>query len=64
MTSSTAKDEKQIIKEIAFIRASKPFIEEIERLKTLIYQKKSEKFEAGNGLSGLKEEAFELRKRI
>lgn len=41
MTSSTAKDEKQIIKEIAFIRASKPFIEEIERLKTLIYQKKS-----------------------
>ena len=56
MTSTTGKMEKDIIKEMAFIKDSKPFIEEIDRLYKFINKKKSEKFEAGKGLSELKEE--------
>lgn len=47
-----------------FIKESKPYIEEIDRLKEVIYIKKAEKFEVGKGLKELKEEAALLRSRI
>lgn len=64
ITSTDAKAERQLIKEMTFIKESRPFIHEIEELKALILQKKNEKYEVGKGLQELKEEQTDLRKRI
>lgn len=64
ITTTNAKDERQLIKEMAFIKESRPFIEEIEQLKTLIHERKQEKYEVGKGLQDLKAEQADLTKRI
>jgi uncharacterized coiled-coil DUF342 family protein len=37
VTTTTGKQEKEIIKEMAFIKDSRPYIEEIAKLKDFIY---------------------------
>jgi chromosome segregation ATPase len=64
ITSTDAKEERQLIKEMTFIKESRPYILEIEELKALIHQKKNEKYEVGKGLQDLKAEQNDLRKRI
>lgn len=54
VTTTTSKQEKEIIKEMAFIKDSRPYIEEIAKLKDFIYQKKSEKYQVSQGISALK----------
>jgi chromosome segregation ATPase len=64
VTSTTGKDEREIIKQMAFIKESRPYLEEIEVLREFINQKKKQKYDAGIDLTPLKEEAKELTKRI
>ena len=56
VTSTDAKKEKELIKEMQSIKESKPFILEAQELKDKIFKKKGEKFETGLGLKELKEE--------
>jgi hypothetical protein len=44
-----------MIKEMAFIKDSKPFIEELQELKDTIFEKKKEKYDAGLPLGDVKE---------
>ena len=53
-----------MLKEIQQIKDSKPFIEELERIREDIFNKKKEKFEAGAGLGELKEETKSLKNTI
>ena len=64
VTSTDAKQEREIIKDMAFIKESKPYLEELEVLRQTIFEKKKEKYEVGKGLKELKEEAAGLQKRI
>jgi len=50
-----------MIKEMAFIKDSKPYIEELLIIKDKIFQLKGEKFEAGKGLGDIKEKSKELK---
>lgn len=53
-----------MIREIATIKESKPFIEEINTLTEKINQKKQEKYKAGLGLTELKDSHKELKGNI
>lgn len=64
VASLTANQEKAMLKEIQQIKDSKPFIEELERIREDIFNKKKEKFEAGAGLGELKEETKSLKDTI
>jgi uncharacterized coiled-coil DUF342 family protein len=64
VTSTDAKQEREIIKDMAFIKDSKPYLEELEVLRQVIYENKKEKYEVGKGLKELKEESVALQKRI
>lgn len=64
MTSTTGKEEKELIRQMQFIKESRPFIQEVEALKELIHLKRNERFEAGKGLGALKAEANELKTKI
>jgi phage-related tail protein len=64
VTSTDAKDERKIIKEMQFIKESKPHLEELEVLRQFIFDKKREKKQVGMGLKDLKEEKNVLQKRI
>jgi len=56
--------EKDLIREMAAIKESKPFLEQIEVLREIIHIKKQEKFETGKDLGGFKIELDALKKRI
>ena len=64
VTSTDAKREKELIKEMLFIKESKPYIEEIDRLRDFIFAKKHEKYEVGKGLKEMKDEITDLKKQI
>ena len=64
MTSTDGNKEREIIKEMNFIKESRQYIEEIERLKDIIYKNKKTQYEVGKGLKDLKEEANKLKARI
>jgi uncharacterized coiled-coil DUF342 family protein len=64
VTSTDAAQERAIIKDMAFIKESKPYLEELEILRQVIFDNKKEKYEVGKGLKELKEEATALQKRI
>lgn len=64
ITSTDSKKEREYIKEMNFIKDSKPFIEEIEGYKDIIYKKKAAKWEVSQGLKELKDEATKLKARI
>lgn len=56
VTSTTGKEEREIIKEMNFIKESRPFLEEITQLNQIIYEKKKEKYEISQPIGPLKEE--------
>jgi chromosome segregation ATPase len=64
VTSTDGKQEKEIIKEMQFIKESRPYLEEIAGLNQIIYQKKKEKYEVSQPIGPLKEEAKELQTKI
>ena len=64
ITSTNIQQEKQIIREIEFIKQSKPFIEEFNKQNEIIYKKKKEKYEISQPLNGLKSQLQVLRSRI
>jgi septal ring factor EnvC (AmiA/AmiB activator) len=64
VTSTDGNKEREIIKEMNFIKESRQYIEEIERLKDIIYKNKKTQYEVGKGLKDLKEEANKLKSRI
>jgi uncharacterized coiled-coil DUF342 family protein len=64
VTSTDGKQEKEIIKEMQFIKESRPYLEEIAGLYQIIYQKKKEKYEVSQPIGPLKEEAKELQTKI
>ena len=64
ITSTDGKQEKEMIKEMQFIRDSRPFLEEIAALNQIIFQKKKEKYEISQPIGPLKEEAKELQTKI
>jgi hypothetical protein len=64
VTSTDGNKEREIIKEMNFIKESRQYIEEIERLKDIIYKNKKTQYEVGKGLKDLKEEANKLKGRI
>ena len=64
VTSTDGKQEKEIIKEMQFIRESRPYLEEIAALNQIIYQKKKEKYEVSQPIGPLKEQAKELQAKI
>lgn len=47
-----------------FIKESKPYIEEIDRLRDFIFKKKHEKFEIGKPLQEMKEEITSMKQQI
>lgn len=49
---------------MAFIKDSRSYIEEIDKLKDIIFKKKHEKYEVGLCLKDLKAEAKQLRTKI
>jgi hypothetical protein len=55
VTSTTGKQEKELIAEMKFIRDSRPFIEEIQELNQVIYENKKAKYEVSQPIGGLKE---------
>ncbi len=59
-TSTDGKQEKALIKEMQFIKESRPFIQEVESLRDIIFNKKKEKYEIGQPYGVLKEEQEEL----
>lgn len=63
-TSTDGKQEKQLIKEMQFIRDSRPFIEEVTLLKDLIFKKKKEKYDVSVPIQALKEEQKALQTKI
>ena len=64
ITSTDGKQEKEMIKEMQFIRDSRPYLEEIAGLNQIIFQKKKEKYEISQPIGPLKEEAKELQTKI
>ena len=64
MTSTDNKKEKELIKEMSFVRDSRPFIEEIDRLRAFINEKKSQKYQIGLPLNEMKSELTELKTKI
>lgn len=64
VTSTDAKQERAIIKDMAFIKQSKPHLEELEVLRQIIFDNKKEKYEISKGMKELKEEAAAIQKRI
>ena len=64
VTSTDGRQEKEIIKEMQFIRESRPYLEEIAVLNSIIYTKKKEKYEISQPLGPLKDEAKELQSKI
>lgn len=64
VTSTDAKKERELIREMAQIKESKSYLEEIEVLREIINRKKNEKYETGKDLGKFKTELDTLRKRI
>jgi chromosome segregation ATPase len=64
VTSSSAKQEKECIRQMNFIKESRPYIEEVDRLMAIIKERKNAKYEVSKGLKDLKEEANKLKARI
>lgn len=54
VTSTDRNQERQIIKDMQFLKESKPFILQNEQLREQIYQKKQEKIEVGKDLGDYK----------
>lgn len=52
------------MKEIAFIKESKPYIEELKKLKDKIYEFKGQQIETGAGLGDLKDEIAKIKGKI
>lgn len=53
-----------MIKEMAFIKDSKPFIEELQELRDIIFQKKKEKYDAGLPLGEVKDKLNSVQTSI
>ena len=53
-----------MIKEMQFIKESKPFIEELQELRDIIFEKKKEKYEAGLPLGEVKEKLADVQTQI
>jgi hypothetical protein len=64
ITSTDGKQEKEIIKEMQFIKESRTYLEEVTQLNQIIYLKKKEKYEVSQPIGPLKEEAKELQTKI
>lgn len=64
ITSTTGKQEKELIKEMQFIKESRVYLEEVTQLNQFIYEKKREKYEISQPIGPLKEEAKELQSKI
>ena len=64
VTSTDSKKEKEYIKEMNFIKESRPYIEEIDRYREIIFKKKGAQYDVKKGLKDLKEEAAELKSKI
>ena len=64
VTSTDGKQEKEIIKEMTFMRDSRPYLQEIATLKEAIAGKRQEKNEVGTPLGELKEEGQSVQSRI
>ncbi len=64
VTSTDHIQEKQIIKEMAFIKESRPYIELNEKLREQIFKKKQEKYEAGKDLGDYKAKLKEIKDKI
>jgi hypothetical protein len=63
-TTNDAKKEREYIREMALIKDSKPYIEEINILRDQIFQKKQLKYQTGLGLNDLKAECKDLQAKM
>jgi hypothetical protein len=61
VTSTSANKEREMIKEMNFIKESRPYIEEISIFKDEIYKLRQEKKEVGEGINELKETTKTLK---
>lgn len=61
MTSNDANKEREMIREMAFIKQSRPFIEEVQSVRETMAKLRAEKYESGQGLTQLKQDIKELR---